>query len=89
MGTIINHKKHFYTRIPLGILVIVFMGVCPFVIGMIGGSIYEFTTGNTCHEGNCPWAALPWLCLISIPSAALLFVVFAIIIILDVIKLNK
>jgi hypothetical protein len=89
LGIIIKHKKHYLTRLPLWFFVIVFIGLSPIIIGMLGAWISEATTGEPCHEGNCSWMVLPWFGFISIPLGALgLFFYFAIIV-YDSVQLSR
>ena len=89
MGIIINHKKHYLTRLPLWLIGIVFVGLSPIIIGLLGASITERTTGQPCHEGNCIWMILPWLGMLSIPIGVIGLIIFSIIVLNDSISLNK
>lgn len=89
MGVIINHKKHYSTRLPLWLIGIVFVGLSPIIIGLLGAWITEITTGQACHEGNCMWMTLPWLAMLSIPIGGIGLIIFSIIILIDSISLIK
>ncbi|GAA4290744.1 hypothetical protein [Aestuariibaculum suncheonense] len=87
MPLIVKRKKHLLTRVPLLTFLIIFIGLAPVIIGMIGASFTEYTTGEPCHEGNCGWMVLPWLGMFTIPLGFLLFVVFFIIVVIDSVPL--
>ncbi|WKN45121.1 hypothetical protein [Tunicatimonas pelagia] len=86
---IIRSKKDYFIRFPLGLLLIFIIGISPFLIGMIGASIVEYTSGEPCHEGNCYWGALPWLSFFTMPVASLLFIIYLIIVAIDTAKILK
>ena len=88
MGLIINKRKHLYTRLPIGLLSIIFLALAPIIIGLIGSWITEYTTGKPCHEGNCGWMALPWLSLVTLPAGALGLIGFIVIVVIDSTKLK-
>ncbi len=88
MGIILKKRSHIYSRIPGGILIILFISISPLVIGLIGGSISEWLTGNPCHEGNCIWGVLGWLTFWTAPFGALVFIIFVVIVIADLFKLK-
>lgn len=89
MGLIIKNKEHYFKRFIIGIIVIVLFGLLPFIIGSIGATISEISTGEPCHEGNCIWMVIPWIGLVTLPISVILLIIYLIIIILDSIKLNK
>lgn len=89
MGVIIKKRRHLYSRIPLGLLIILFIALGPIIIGMIGASISEFYTGEACHEGNCFWGALGWFAFVTIPFAGFVFFIFLVIVIIDMYKLRQ
>jgi len=89
MATIIKTKKQLFTRIPLGIAIICFIGLGPILIGAVGAKFTEMMTHEPCHEGNCFWGALGWLCMLTIPLALVLFVVFLILVVIDIGKLGR
>lgn len=43
----------------------------PFIIGALG----SMTVSGSCNEGNCAWAALPWLMFLTIPVGFVLYCV--------------
>ncbi|MCH4551189.1 hypothetical protein [Aestuariibaculum lutulentum] len=87
MPLIIKRKKHLLTRVPFLTFLIVFIGLAPVIIGLIGAWITELNTGEPCHEGNCSWMMLPWLGMFTIPVGFLLFIVFFVIVLIDTIAL--
>ena len=89
MAIIIKKSRHFYTRLPLGLLILIFIALSPIIIGMIGATFIEWSTGNPCHEGNCVWGALGWFAFITIPFGGLLFLIFIVIIVRDAYLLNR
>ncbi|MCR8666313.1 hypothetical protein NO995_01340 [Aestuariibaculum sp. M13] len=89
MSLIVKRKKHLLTRIPLITFLILFIGFAPVIIGLVGAYFSELTTGEPCHEGNCGWMVLPWLGMITIPIGLLLFIVFFVIVLVDIISLNN
>ena len=89
LGIIIKHRKHYLTRLTLWLIVIVFIGLSPILIGFLGAWITELSTGEPCHEGNCNWMVLPWMGMITIPISGLGLLLFLIIILIDSISLKK
>jgi hypothetical protein len=89
LGIIINHKKDYLTRLPLWLIGLVFIGLSPIMIGLLGAWITEITTGQPCHEGNCMWMALPWMAMLSIPIGGIGLIIFLIITLIDSISLLK
>ena len=87
MGLIIKDKKHYVTRFPLWLLLIVFIGFSPLIIGLIGEGLTELFTGKSCNESNCFWGALPWLMFYTVPIGLISFFIFLIIIVVDSISL--
>ncbi len=89
MPIIIKEKKHFLTRFPIWLIVIVFVTFSPLIIGLIGAWITELTTGQPCHEGNCVWMTIPWFTIVTIPIGGFAFWAYIIIIIIDSVKLFR
>tara|TARA_B100000767_G_C19465078_1_gene409650 strand:- start:321 stop:599 length:279 start_codon:yes stop_codon:yes gene_type:complete len=81
-------KKDF-KKLPIGIILIIIMGLSPFIIGYIGGTITEFITNESCNESNCFWGVIPWFLFITIPLGILSFIFFIIIALIDFIRLKK
>jgi len=88
MGILLKKKRHLYTRIPLGLLIIGFIAICPIIISILGSWISELVTKEPCHEGNCSWATIGWFFFFTFPLAGFLFFVFLIIVIVDVVKMT-
>lgn len=88
-GTIIQHKKHYLTRFPIGLAIILFFSLSPFLIGLAGSWLSELMNGEPCHEANCGWAVLPWLTLLTLPAGAAILFAYLVIVILDTIKLTR
>ncbi|MEL6864804.1 MAG: hypothetical protein AAFP19_10305 [Bacteroidota bacterium] len=89
MGIIIKKKKHYYTRFPLWLLVIVVLSLSPFIIGFTGAYFTELITGEPCHEGNCSWGAIPWLGIFfTLPLGAVILAIYLIIVVIDAINLK-
>lgn len=89
MGILLNNKKHYVTRLPLWLLIIVFIGFSPLIIGLIGESLTELFTNEPCNESNCFWGTLPWLMFYTIPIGLILMFIFFIVIIVDSVNLLK
>lgn len=89
MGIIINNKKHLFTRLPIGLIIIASGAFSPLILGLAGSWITELITGKVCHEGNCFWMALPWLSMITIPISGLLLILFILVIIIDFISIIR
>lgn len=85
----IRSKRHYLTRLPLGIFIILIIAISPFIVGFTGAYFSEMITGEPCHEGNCSWAAVPWFFMITIPVGILLFIIYGITAIVDSYKLFK
>ncbi|MEL7122825.1 MAG: hypothetical protein AAFO07_25485, partial [Bacteroidota bacterium] len=84
MGIIIKSKRHVYIRIPIILTLIGIFAISPLLISFVGSWLVEMTTNEPCHEGNCYWAAFGWMVLLSFPTAVFLFVIFIVIVILDI-----
>lgn len=89
MGLIIQSQHHAAVRILIGLPAIGFLAFSPIIISVIGANISESITGEPCHEGNCFWGAFGWLFLLSMPVAFLLFIVFVLIVAVDLRNLNQ
>lgn len=89
MGVIIKNRSHSAKRITIGFLTIACIGFSPIIIGLKGAYFWAMSTGEPCHEGNCPWGVLPWFMFFTIPLAFFLFIVFVIIIAIDLKRLRK
>lgn len=89
MGTIIKKKNDFLTRFPIGLLVIIFIGFSPLIIGAVGSWMTEFFTGEACHEGNCGWMVLPWLTIITLPIGGVLLIIYLVIFLIDLFQFFK
>lgn len=87
MGLIIRKKKHYLTRFPVWLAIIVFCALSPAIIGLVGGWLTEISTGEPCHEGNCTWMVLPWLTVITLPVGGIILIAYLVIILIDSIKL--
>ncbi len=71
-GQIIKSKKDIFIKLPLSLFVCIGAGFSPLIIAFIVAYLTEFFTGQKClNEGSCFWAAIPWLCLITLPTAGL------------------
>lgn len=89
MGLIIKEKKHYLTRLPIWLVIIVLIGFSPTLIGLLGAWITKLKTGQPCHEGGCEWLTLSWLTIITLPIAGMLLLVLLIIILIDSLNLSK
>jgi hypothetical protein len=87
MKPIINQRRHYLTRVPLAVCSIIMLGLSPIGIGIFGAWITEQQTGQPCHEGNCGWMVLPWLGLLTIPTAGVALLLFGFILLRDSITL--
>ncbi|AHM59297.1 hypothetical protein D770_05150 [Flammeovirgaceae bacterium 311] len=87
MGIIIKNKKHYYTRFPIWLSLILLFLLSPVLIGFIGAWITELITSEPCHEGNCIWMVLPWLTIITLPVGGIILLIYVVIILLDTVKL--
>ncbi|AHM59326.1 hypothetical protein D770_05295 [Flammeovirgaceae bacterium 311] len=89
MGTIIKNKRHYYTRFPIWLALILLFGLSPMIIGFFGAWVTELITGESCHEGNCTWMVLPWFTIITLPVGGGILLVYLVIIVIDTIRLLK
>lgn len=89
MGLIIKNKRHYLTRLPLWLAIIVLIGFSPTLIGVFGAWVFKLKTGQPCHVGGCEWLTLSWLTIITLPIAGLLLLIFLIIVLIDSINLSK
>lgn len=90
MSIIVKRKRHYLTRVPIGLFFIGFIALSPIIVGISMARISELTTGIPCNnEGNCAWLVLPWLGMITLPIGLLLLVVFLLIVFIDTLKLSK
>ena len=89
MGLIIKNKKHYLTRLPIWLLIIIVIGLSPIIVDLVGAGIFERFTGEVCNEGNCFWGALPWLMFYSVPFAIIPLLIYLVIIIVDSFQLLK
>lgn len=89
MGILIKEKHHYYTRVPIGLGIIIIFGLSPFILGFSGAWIYELITQEICHEGNCFWGVIPWFGMITIPLGIILMILFFIIIVIDSFSIIK
>jgi ABC-type multidrug transport system fused ATPase/permease subunit len=89
MALIIKSKKHYLTRFPLWLILIVLFAIFPALVGLLGSWIVETSTGEPCHEGNCIWMVIPWLSLITVPAGGIALIVYLVIVIMDSIQLMK
>jgi uncharacterized protein with PQ loop repeat len=85
----IRNKKHYYTRLPLGIFLIILFTLSPLLIGLGGAWLSSLLTGEAANEGNSAWLGLPWLIMISLPIGILFFILYGIVVIVDSIKLSR
>ena len=87
---IIEQKRHFFTRLPLGLLVIAVFSFSPYIIGVIGAWMTEQFTGQPCIEGNCIWTAIHWLSVITFPAGAFTLLIYLLLAFNDAVAvLNK
>lgn len=85
----IRNKKHYYSRLPWVILIILFVTFSPAIIGLSGAWITELLTGQVANEGNSAWLASIWLVMITFPLGILLFIIYGFLVIFDSMKLHK
>ena len=86
---IIEQKRHFFTRLPLGLLVITLFSFAPYIIGIIGGWISEQTTGIPCNDSNCTWTAVHWLSVITFPAGAFALLIYLLLAVNDGVAVLK
>ena len=90
MPKIIKRKRHYFTRLPVWFVAIVFFALSPYLIGVLGSYLKELSTGEPCNESNCGWMVLPFFTFITLPTGALGLLVFLVIVLQDSIELmNK
>ena len=87
MGIILKRKKHYLTRLPLWLAIMVFVAFSPVLIGFGGAWLSELLTGRPCNGNNCFWMILPWSVVISMPIGGLGFLILGIIFVVDSIQL--
>lgn len=89
MPTLIKNRRNLYSRFPLGHWLLLLIALSPILVGMLGATLTEWSTGNPCHEGSCIWGALGWFAFFIKPFAGLLFLVFIAIILKDIYQLKR
>ena len=89
MGIIINHKKHYLTRLPIGIAIILTIAFSPIIIAMTGAWLTEVNTGQPCHEGNCFWMTLVWFGIVTVPGGFIILSLYTLIVIIDTVRLLR
>ena len=85
----IRNKKHYYTRLPLGIFLITLFTFSPVLVGFGGAWLSSLLTGEVANEGNSAWLGFPWLIMISLPIGILFFILYGIVVVIDSIKLSR
>lgn len=86
---IIKNKRDIFIKIPLGFVLIIVFSISPILISIVGSWLTELITKQPCNESNCFWGAFGWLFLFTIPAAGVLFVIFLILAVIDIVKLSK
>ena len=57
------------------------------VMPLIAGAALSYVfCGSNANEGNCSWAALPWMMFLTIPLAGLMFIAGLVILIVSLVK---
>lgn len=73
-------KKSLTKRLLKWFFISLFVAALPLIIGIGGGYLSSIITGKPCtNEGNCKWSGFIWLTIFSIPAGIILFVVMAIV----------
>lgn len=83
-----NQGKKSLWSVKTGALLILLsplLAVAPFLVGAVGATIF---CGPDANEGNCAWAALPWLMFFTIPFGILMFITGLIVLIVCLAKKN-
>ena len=88
-GGLIKNKMDILIKFPIGLIIIMLFGISPILISMLGASITELITKESCNEGNSIWGAFGWLFLLTIPCAIGLFFLFLIKSLIDISKILK
>ena len=83
----IERRRHYLTRAPVGLALSLFIGLSPWIIGVLGSWFTERLTGEPCHEGNCGWMVLPWFTFLTLPIGGVLMGVYLLSIFSDTVKL--
>lgn len=86
---IIEQKRHFFTRLPLGFLAIALFAFAPYIIGIIGAWMTEQTTGQPCVDGSCAWTAVHWLSVITFPAGAFALLIYILLAVNDAVAVLK
>jgi len=86
---ILKERKQVYYKLPLGILIIILIGLSPIIVALIGSTLSEFISGTPCNEGNCAWMALIWLALLSIPASFVGIIVYIVLIVNELSRMKK
>jgi hypothetical protein len=86
---IIEQKRHFFTRLPLGLLAIALFSFAPSIIGHTGAWMSEQLTGQPCIEGSCIWKAIPWLSVITFPASAFVLLIYLLLAVNDAVAVLK
>lgn len=90
MGVIIKKAKHYYTRFPIILISLIFLGILLFIVGSTGAWITEASTGESYNEGNCYWAVIPWIGIfITFPISVILIIILFVIVLVDSIKIRR
>ena len=89
MPLIVKEDEHILIRIPIVFFGLVFYTFGPIIISFIGSNLIEYFSGTPCHEGNCAFGSIGWLAIITIPTGIIFSIIFAVIIIIDLVQLFK
>jgi len=69
------------------VVLIIFIGLSPWIIGVAGSWLTEWLTGQPCHKVNCGWMVLPWFTFLTLPIGGVLMALYLITIFSDTVKL--
>lgn len=81
-----NQGKKSFWSVKTGVLVMLLsplLAVGPFLVGVAGAAVF---CGPDANEGNCGFAALPWMMILTLPAGALMFIVGLVMFIVALVK---
>lgn len=89
MSILIDHKKHFKTRLLPIVMALILFAQCPVIIEIVGRNLHEWKKGTPCTQQNCSTWGMTWLIMISYPLAFLGFCTLGFIVFIDLFLKKK
>jgi len=81
-----NQGKKSFWSVKAGLIVMLLaplLAVAPFLVGAAGAAVF---CGPGANEGNCGFAVLPWMMILTLPAGALMFIVGLVMFIVALVK---